>query len=578
MSPSTVAPLESKTTLSSVGPIRVALYGRYSSDRQNERSVDAQLLVCGEYSARRPNWQIVAEFRDEGISGASIAQRPGMQKLLAAATQGQFDIVLAEAMDRLSRDDVDMPYINKKLKFAGVMIFTVAENEVTKLHVGLKGTMNSMFLDDLRQKTHRGIEWAVCVEGKIVGRAYGYQTVREFDASGEPLRGLRRINPKEAEIVRRILKEYADGVSPDAIATRLTDEGVPGPSGKPEWAASTIRGDARRGTGIINNELYIGKNVWNRTHHPKHPDTGKPVNRVNPREQWKIADKPELRIVSDELWGRVRAKQRELAQKYARVIEGSRAAHNVRVANALNSNHRPDWFLSGLIVCGECGGPYTALGKGRYSCTRHRRFKLCPNGRTVHREEIDKRVLAGLCGPLLDQVNVDHAVEALVAETERLNRERHCAHDSARKSSVDIRKKINHVIAAIEKGAYSDALNAKLRELEGEKQEAERLASEAPTEICIPKNFAEMLRRKVANLPETLRNCEECEEATLLVRELVTRVTVTPCPEVGKFTLTLQGCLGTLLDRLTGTTNTVWPSNESGARINRRPYSVELAI
>src|SRR5262249_11572251 len=218
------------------------------------------------------------------------------------------------------------------------------EGEVTKVLVGMKGTMNSVFLDDLKEKTHRGLEWAVTVEKKVIGRSYGYETVREFDSRGEPIRGLRKINPDKAKIDIRILTEYTKGRSPDSIAAGLRNEGVPGPSGKP-WGVTTIRGDARRGTGIINNKLYIGKIVWNRTTHPTHPDTGKHVSRVNPRERWHTVEAPELRIVSDDLWSRVKARQRELAEKYAHIINGVQAYH---ASNALNSTHRPKSFLSGL--------------------------------------------------------------------------------------------------------------------------------------------------------------------------------------------------------------------------------------
>jgi site-specific DNA recombinase len=570
--------LMSTTTLTRLAPIRVALYGRYSSDQQNPKSVDAQFMVCREYAARHPDWQIVEEYRDDGVSGASLVQRPGMRKLLDAATQGKFDVVLAEAMDRLSRDDVDMPYINKKLNFAGVTIFTLAEGEITKLHVGMKGTMNSVFLDDLKAKTHRGLEWAVSVEGKVIGRSYGYETVREFDARGEPIRGVRKINPKETEIVTRILTEYANGGSPDAIAGRLRDEGVLGPSGKP-WTSSTIRGDARRGTGIINNELYIGKIVWNRTNHPKHPDTGKPVNRVNPREKWITADAPELGFVSPELWERVKIRQREIAEKYLSVINGTRAYYESR-AQALNSTHRPSSFLSGLMVCGVCEGPYTARGNHRFSCSNHR-HRSYPNQRTITREEIEERVLAGLRGPFLDGANIEKVVRELVDETERLNHERMGSHHSARKSLAEIQDKIDHIMAAIERGAFSDTVNQRLCELEAAKKEAEkRLASEKPAKVCIPGKFEEMLRRKIDNLPATLRSLEEADEAMSLVRELVSRVVITPHPDKGRgaVALTLHGCLGTLLNRVTGRSGDVLPSVESGAGIHREQHSLVVAI
>ncbi len=79
----------------------------------------------------------------------------------------------------------------------------------------------------------------------------------------------------------------------------LNNEGIPGPRGT--WGASTIYGNHQRGTGILNNELYIGRLVWNRQRFIKDPNTGKRQARPNPQEEWVVEDVPDLRIVSDDL-------------------------------------------------------------------------------------------------------------------------------------------------------------------------------------------------------------------------------------------------------------------------------------
>jgi hypothetical protein len=75
---------------------------------------------------------------------------------------------------------------------------------------------------------------------------------------------------------------------------------------------STIHGNPARGTGILNNELYVGRLVWNRLRYVKDPDTGKRISRRNPPSGWVITDVPQLRIVDDELWHQVKARQAEL--------------------------------------------------------------------------------------------------------------------------------------------------------------------------------------------------------------------------------------------------------------------------
>ncbi|BCK77113.1 resolvase domain [Acetobacter aceti NRIC 0242] len=175
---------------------------------------------------------MVGAYKDAGISGASMILRPGIQTLLQDAQAGRFDIVLAEALDRISRDQADVTTLFKHLKFAGVPIVTLAEGEISELHVGLKGTMNALFLKDPAAKTHRGLRGRV-EDGKSGGGlCYGYRVVRQFDAKGEQIRGDREIDAHQAEIIRRIFCDFAAGIGPRAIAKALNDQGICGPEGK----------------------------------------------------------------------------------------------------------------------------------------------------------------------------------------------------------------------------------------------------------------------------------------------------------------------------------------------------------
>jgi len=179
--------------------------------------------------------------RSRIISGASTILRPGIQTLLQDARAGRFAVVVAEALDRVSRDQADVATLFKYLTFAGLSIVTLAEGEINELHVGLKGTMNALFLKDLAAKTHRGLRGRVEAGKAGGGLCYGYDVVKRLDASGEPIRGERRINPAQAEVVRRVFRDFAVGISPRTIARRLNDEGIPGPDGT-LWTDSTLRG------------------------------------------------------------------------------------------------------------------------------------------------------------------------------------------------------------------------------------------------------------------------------------------------------------------------------------------------
>jgi DNA invertase Pin-like site-specific DNA recombinase len=310
---------------------RVALYARYSSDQQREASIEDQLRLC-RIHAEKQGWVVAESYHDRAVSGASLI-RPGIQALLADALRGRFQVVLAEALDRISRDQEDVAGVFKRMAFAGVKIITLSEGEITHLHVGLKGTMNALFLKDLADKTRRGMRGRVEAGKAGGGLCYGYDVVKRNDAAGEPVRGERRINEAEAEIVRRIFREFASGRSPRSIALGLNHEGLPGPFGS-TWGDTTIRGHACRGNGILNNELYVGCLVWNRQRFIKDPSTGRRVSRRNPEAEWIRTEVPELRIVDEALWEAVKARQAELATVFAATTAGVREARAKRINSA----------------------------------------------------------------------------------------------------------------------------------------------------------------------------------------------------------------------------------------------------
>jgi site-specific DNA recombinase len=142
------------------------------------------------------------------------------------ALNRQFDVVLAESLDRFSRDQEDTAGLFKRLTFAGVNIVTLAEGDITHLHIGFKGTMNALFLKDLAEKTHRGLRGRVESGKAGGGLCYGYRVVKSL-AGGTLTTGERAIEPGEAAIVERIFREYVAGIAPKAIAKRLIRTGSP---------------------------------------------------------------------------------------------------------------------------------------------------------------------------------------------------------------------------------------------------------------------------------------------------------------------------------------------------------------
>jgi DNA invertase Pin-like site-specific DNA recombinase len=194
--------------------MKVAIYARYSSENQREASIEDQFRICREF-ARKQGWHIAGEYSDHAISGATL-MRPGFQAMMAEALRGKVDVMLAEALDRFSRDQEDTAGLFKRLTFASVGIVTLAEGDITVLHIGLKGTMNAMFLKELADKTRRGLRGRVELGKSGGGLTFGYRIVRTFK-DGVVSTGEREIVPEEADIIRRI---FRDQKSPSTPSTR----------------------------------------------------------------------------------------------------------------------------------------------------------------------------------------------------------------------------------------------------------------------------------------------------------------------------------------------------------------------
>jgi DNA invertase Pin-like site-specific DNA recombinase len=152
--------------------MNVALYARYSSDLQRQSSIEDQLALCKVHAARQ-GWRVSHEYADSKLTGATLLLRPGIQRLMKDAARGHFDVLLAEPLDRFSRDQEDTAALFKRLRFHGIRFHTVAEGEVTELQVGFKGTMNALYLKHLAEKTRRGLRGRVEAGKSGGGLCYG---------------------------------------------------------------------------------------------------------------------------------------------------------------------------------------------------------------------------------------------------------------------------------------------------------------------------------------------------------------------------------------------------------------------
>jgi DNA invertase Pin-like site-specific DNA recombinase len=267
---------------------RAAVYARFSTDLQSDRSIDDQVDVCRTY-AERNGMTVVSVFSDRALSGSSVHQRHGMQDLLTAARDRRFDVLITETMSRVGRDEEDRAAIRKRLTFAGIAIMTPVDGVVTRLTDGIKAVIDSQYIEDLKVMIRRGLSGVVRDGRSAGGRAYGYRPV-----PGKP--GELAIVEEEAATVRRIFADFVACRTPRDIAVALNRDGIRPPRGA-RWNASSIGGSASRACGILRNSIYSGHIIWNKVRMIRDPDTGRRVSRVNPREDWQSVDVPALAVI-----------------------------------------------------------------------------------------------------------------------------------------------------------------------------------------------------------------------------------------------------------------------------------------
>lgn len=482
--------------------MRTAAYARYSSDKQQETSIEDQLRNVVAHCDRQ-SWPAPQIFSDYELTGAR-ADRPQYRAMLAAATRREFDVLLVDDMYRLSRDQVELPRAVRALKFAGVRVIGVSDGfdsdrESYKLEMGMRGIMGEAYLDAIAKNTHRGLMGRALKGSCAGGRAFGYRVA----AAGQ-----RAIDDAEAAIVREIYQLFAGGRSARAIAAELNQRGLRPARGR-TWSMSAIYGDVRRGIGILANPIYVGRMIWNRSHWPKDPTTGRRRRVETPESEWVITEHPELRIVSDELWAATRAKLKECRARSAEI----RARNSHAVAPGRRQRH----LLSGLLRCGGCGGAMVMVNHERYACSvnKNRGPAVCAWRATFAKSVLEPRILAALKAELLSE----EAFRLFEADARRLLKESVPDLAAAKRRVDEAERRRDNIMAAIAAGILTPTTKAGLLQAEGDvaaaAAELDRLVAFQPAQM-LPR-AREVHRRLV----EQLEAIEDVAQAREALRELV---------------------------------------------------------
>jgi len=265
---------------------KVLLYLRNSADTLHTACADSQRYYA-ETFIRKNGWKLELTCRDEDIGEVVFTAQPGIHKLLEEVDIGSIDIVLCHTLDRLCSRFAVAERLLHELEAKGIEVWAAdpgvrikAADLIDHYYNNPDGTLargrrRSPMPDDLYEAEH------------LVPLPYGYRYTGAHNADGTYIFGFRVLEHETAAVVLRIFQMYADGMSPAKIADALNAQGIPGPHGR-MWRDATIRGGRDRRTGILNDEIYIGRS-W------------------VPGREYDFA--PALRIVGDELWRRVKLRQ-----------------------------------------------------------------------------------------------------------------------------------------------------------------------------------------------------------------------------------------------------------------------------
>ena len=496
--------------------MRAAVYARFSTDMQRDQSIEDQVRGCKKFIAQE-DWELVKVFSDKGLSG-SKTDRPDYQTMLTAARDSEFEVIVCEDVSRLWRDEAEQARCVKELQYLERHIVGLNDGIDTRREgfeylLAIKGAMNAGYRREIAKRTHRGQEGAVLDGRSAGGKAYGYEPIYEQiinPKTGRPeLKATgRRIIPEQAETIRQIYSWYAQGYSAHWIAAKLNALGIPSPGSswsrttrrKSKWLASTIYGDMTKGTGILNNELYNGRLIWNRSRWVDNPTTGKRERRERPRNEWVIKDAEELRIVPPELWEKVKVRQNETHEKTT----------NLQAAMK-NANRSKYLFSGGLLKCGECGANFAMISRYQYGCGSHKNGgkHACSNGLRVSRKVVETALLAGI----KEKLFAPEAIDLFKQETARLlsDARREQTPDTTRLQAelAEAQKVQTNLVKAIEDGLYSATVKVRLEETEAR---INRLTATLNTDSEQLGKIAAMLPRAVERYQELVANMEEMPE------------------------------------------------------------------
>lgn len=237
---------------------RAAAYCRVSTDSEDQaNSFAAQLKYYTDFIKTNPNMDFVDIYADEGITGTCIQKRDEFQRMMKDAANGKLDRVYTKSVSRFARNALECLEAIRKLSSCGVTVLFENDNIDTK-------TMNSELILYVKGAFAQSEALA---GSKRVSTAFRMKMENgTFVTTNAPFgytideKGVLRIVPEQAKIVKRIYALYLSGDGIERITEMLNTDCASGNHGR--WNAPAVRY-------ILMNEKYIGDSLWQKTYTPQ---------------------------------------------------------------------------------------------------------------------------------------------------------------------------------------------------------------------------------------------------------------------------------------------------------------------
>lgn len=333
----------SQRTAAQVQKIRVAAYCRVSTDsEEQETSYEAQVQHYTDYIRSKPDWDFVEIYADDGISGTNTRKRDEFNRMIADCEAGKIDLILTKSISRFSRNTLDCLKYTRMLKALNIAVFFEKENINTldskgEVLLTIMASLAQQESESLSANVRMGIQYRN-QQGKVQINHNWFLGYTK-DADGNLV-----IDPAQAEIVRRIYREYLEGASFLQIKRSLEADGISNGAGHKKWHESNIQQ-------ILTNEKYIGDALLQKTYTVSVLDKKRSINNGQ-RPKYYVEGSHEA-IIDRDVFMKVKA---EIARRANLNPDGKRRVYSSKYA------------LSGMVFCGHCGDIYRRVKWNNRGC------------------------------------------------------------------------------------------------------------------------------------------------------------------------------------------------------------------